>query len=71
MSSAIGVGALRAQNACPLAAVIAEMPRADPLATSVDLTAKAALMVALCTAPLVTHEKLTSITTDVALILVN
>lgn len=47
MSSAIGVGALRAQNTCPLAAVIAEMPWADPLATSVDLTAKAALMVAL------------------------
>jgi len=56
MSSAVGVRALGAQDVSPLAAVVTEVPRADPLAASGDLATKTPFVVTLCTASLVAHQ---------------
>lgn len=71
MSFTVGIWTFRAQDICRLAAVVAEVPWADPLAASGDITSKAVLVVALRTPSLVAHEKFTTITADVAVIFVN
>ena len=68
MTPAVRVWAFWTQNIRPFAAFITEMPRADPLATNINITTKTALVVALWTASLVTHQKLATITTNKAIV---